>query len=136
VCVCVSMCGSACVCVRLSLLSVTRSQEPDIRHGLSPISRQLFGHSLPRSATAKLNIGARQRPCGSADFVCLRTHRYRTMVCQDLTPGLAPSQHPCMQPHFTPTSSPPDHITVLNTCYPFSTQCRVVKPTGAIAFGV
>ena len=30
-----------------------------------------------------------------------------TMGCQDLTPCLAPSQHPCMQPHFTPASSPP-----------------------------
>jgi len=29
------------------------------------------GHSLPRSAATKLKIGARQRPCGSADFVCL-----------------------------------------------------------------
>jgi len=32
------------------------------------------------------------------------------MACQDLTPGLAPSQHPCMQPHFTPTSSPPTSL--------------------------
>ena len=30
-----------------------------------------------------------------------------TMARQDLTPCLAPLQHPCMQPHFTPTSSPP-----------------------------
>jgi len=30
-----------------------------------------------------------------------------TMARQDLTPGLAPSQHPCIQPHFTPTSSQP-----------------------------
>ena len=52
----------------------------------------------------------RQRPCGSADFVCLRSHRYRTMACQDLTPSLAPSQHPCMQPHFAPTSSPPTSL--------------------------
>jgi len=29
------------------------------------------------------------------------------MARQDLTPGLAPSQYPCMQPQFTPTSSPP-----------------------------
>jgi len=30
-----------------------------------------------------------------------------TTAWQDLTPGLAPSQHPCMQQHFTPTSSQP-----------------------------
>jgi len=30
-----------------------------------------------------------------------------TMARQDLTPCLAPSQHPCMQPHFTPACSPP-----------------------------
>jgi len=30
-----------------------------------------------------------------------------TMACQRLTPGLASSQQHCMQPHFTPTSSPP-----------------------------
>jgi len=30
-----------------------------------------------------------------------------TMLHQDLTLGLAPTQHSCMQPHFTPTSSPP-----------------------------
>jgi len=30
-----------------------------------------------------------------------------TMRCQDLTPGLEPSQHPCMQPHFTPTFCSP-----------------------------
>ena len=33
-----------------------------------------------------------------------------TMACQNLTPGLAPSQHSCMQPHFTPTSSPPTSL--------------------------
>jgi len=116
------------VCVRLSLLSVTRSLEPDIRHGLPPISRQLGGHSLPRSAAAKLQIGARQRPCGSADFVCLRAHRYRTMACQDLTPGLAPSQHPCMQPHFTPTSSPSDNENLLFTHNPPTIHTRHCSP--------
>jgi len=33
-----------------------------------------------------------------------------TMFCQDLTTGLAPTQHPCMQPHYTPTSSPPTSL--------------------------
>jgi len=35
------------------------------------------------------------------------------MACQDLTPGLAPSQHPCMQPHFTPSSSPPTPLQLI-----------------------
>jgi len=30
-----------------------------------------------------------------------------TMTRQDLTPCVAPSQHPCIQPHFTPTCSAP-----------------------------
>jgi len=30
-----------------------------------------------------------------------------TMRRQDLTPSLAPSQYPCMQPHFTSSCSPP-----------------------------
>ena len=68
-------------------------------------ARAQWMSNLPK--IAKLMIGARQRRCGSADFVCFHAHRYLTMACQDLTPGLAPSQHPCMQPHFTPTSSPP-----------------------------
>jgi len=102
--VCVNVRERVSACVSLSLLSVTCSQEPDICHGLPPISRQLGGHSLPRIAAAKLKIGAQQHACGSADFVCLHAHRYLTMTCQELTPGLAPSQHPCMQPHFTPTS--------------------------------
>jgi len=36
-----------------------------------------------------------------------------TMLCQDLTPGLAPTQHPCVQPHFTPTSSPPTPLHLI-----------------------
>ena len=39
-------------------------------------------------------------------FVCVLTTTC-TVRRQELTPGLAHSQHPCMQPHFTPTSSPP-----------------------------
>jgi len=39
-----------------------------------------------------------------------------TMLRQDLTPGLAPSQHPCIQPHVTSTSSPPTplHLIVIS----------------------
>jgi len=33
-----------------------------------------------------------------------------SMLRQNLTPGLAPSQHPCTQPHSTPTSSPPTFL--------------------------
>ena len=36
-----------------------------------------------------------------------------TMLCQDLTPGLAPTHHPCVQPHFTPTSSPPTPLHLI-----------------------
>jgi len=36
-----------------------------------------------------------------------------TMACQDLAPSLATSQHPCMQPNFTPTSSPPTPLHLI-----------------------
>jgi len=49
------------------------------------------------------------RPAAPTLFVFMLTTT-ATMRFQDLTPGLAPSQHPCMQPHFTPTSSPPTHL--------------------------
>jgi len=35
------------------------------------------------------------------------------MLCQDLTPDLAPTQHPCMQPHCTPTSLPPTPLYLI-----------------------
>jgi len=35
-----------------------------------------------------------------------------TMLRQDLTPSLSPTQHPCMQPHFTLTSSQPTPLWV------------------------
>ena len=41
-------------------------------------------------------------------FVFVLTTTY-SVLHQDLTPGLAPSQHLCMQPHLTPNSSPPTH---------------------------
>ena len=41
-----------------------------------------------------------------------------TMLRQDPTPGLAPSHHPCIQSHFTPTSCPPTllHLTAISVC--------------------
>ena len=45
-------------------------------------------------------------------FVCVLTDTC-TMRCQDLTPGLAHSQHPWMQPHFTLTSSPPTPLHLI-----------------------
>jgi len=45
-------------------------------------------------------------------FVCVLTTTC-TMHHQNLTPGLVHSQHPCMQPHFTPTSSPPTPLHLI-----------------------
>ena len=69
---------------------------------LFPSSRQLGGDSLPRSAGAKLMIGARQRQCGSADFVCLRAHCY-------LHHGLPRSDH------WPRTLTTPLHATTLHS---------------------
>jgi len=69
---------------------------------LFPSSRQLGGDSLPRSAGAKLMIGARQRQCGSADFVSLRAHCY-------LHHGLPRSDH------WPRTLTTPLHATTLHS---------------------
>jgi len=105
VCVDVRECVSVCVSFSLFCNTFIGTRHPPRP---TPYFKTIGGHSLPQSAAGKLKIGVRQRPWVSADFVCLRVHRYRTMTSPDLTPGLAPSQHPCMQPHFTPTSSSPD----------------------------
>jgi len=51
-------------------------------------------------------------------FVCVLT-AICTMRRQDLTPDLAPSQHPCMQPHFTLHS----HVLPAHTPAPHSNLC-------------
>ena len=54
-----------------------------------------------------------------------------TMLSQDLTPGLAPSQHPCMQPHFTYTSSPPTSL------HPTAISILAIKlPVRNVALGL
>jgi len=88
---------------------------PRTKHPACPLSQfKTIGGGLPPSET----IGGGLPPSERADkthdwcaatptlfvFVLIATC---TMACQDLTHSLAPSQNPCMQPHFTPTSSPP-----------------------------
>jgi len=48
-------------------------------------------------------------------FVCVIAATC-TMLHQDLAPSLRPTQHPCMPPHSTPTSSPPTplHLIVIS----------------------
>jgi len=80
---------------------------PNIPCVLSPSWRPLGGDS-PKRTWAR---GGKTYDWRAA--APLRAHHYRgcAMVRQDLTPGLAPSQHPCMQLHFTPTSFLPTPCT-------------------------
>jgi len=97
-----------CVSATLGMLTVwiphqkKKSQLKTIGGGLPPSERSGKTYDW-RAATPTL-------------FVCMLIATC-TMARQDLTPGLAPSQHPCMQPHFTPTSSPPTplHLVVIST---------------------
>jgi len=56
-----------------------------------------------------------------------------TMLNQDFTPGPTLTQHPCMQPHFTPTSSPPTqfHLIALSVLAINSLPVRTPAPTVA-----
>jgi len=78
---------------------------PRTKHHLCPLSQfKTIGGGLPPSERGRKTYDW----CAAAPtlfvFVLITTC---TMACQNLTPGLASSQHPCMQPHFTPTSCPP-----------------------------
>jgi len=54
-----------------------------------------------------------------------------TMGRQDLTTCLAASQHPCMQPNFTPTSSPPTplHLVAISV---LATNCLLARTPGLV----
>ena len=63
------------------------------------------GTSLPQS-WARGSYTNDRRAAATTLFVFVLTATC-SMLRRDLTPGLAPSQHLCMPPHFTPTSYPP-----------------------------
>ena len=105
------ICGSACHCICGYTLTIppthTLPNYPRTKHPPCPFSQlKIIVGGLPRGimGARRRNLRlARDAPNLSA-FVLTATC---TMRRQDLTPGLAPSQHPCIQPHFTPTSFPP-----------------------------
>ena len=80
------------------------------QHTLPPYPRtQHPPCPLPQATT----IGGGLSPLNhgrAAATPTIGTHRYLSMLRRDLTPGLAPSQHLCMPPHLTPTSSPPTPV--------------------------
>jgi len=89
------------------LLPIYKENEcfPNIPRVLFPSCRPFGWDSHPRSSWARGGETYYWRATAPNLFVCVLTVTC-TMRCQNLTPGLAHSQHPCMQPHFTPTSSP------------------------------
>jgi len=78
--------------------SCTLSQLKTIEGGLPPLERG--GKTYHWRAAAPIFFA----------FMLIATC---TMARQDLTTGLVPSQHPCIQPHFTPTSSPPTPLYLI-----------------------
>jgi len=102
------ICGSGCHCICGYTLTNpplhTLPYYPRTKHPLCPLSQLTIGGGLPPSEHGSKTYDWRAAAPTLFVFVLIATC---TMACKDLTPGLAPSQHPCMQPHFTPTSSPP-----------------------------
>jgi len=96
---------------------------PQTKHPSCPHSHfKTVGGGLPPSERGGKTYDWRATAPTLFVFVFISTC---TMTCQDLTPGFAPSQHPCMQPHFTPTSSPPTpprHLVTISIGY--KTTCR------------
>ena len=102
------ICGSACHCIcvytltiplphtllyypQTKHLSCTLSQLKTVGGGLPPLERGGKTYDW-RTAAPTFFVFVLIAPC--------------TTARQYLAPGFAPSQHPCMQPHFTTTSHP------------------------------
>jgi len=103
------ICGSACHCICGYTLTIppphTLTYYPRTKHPSCPLSQlKTIGGGLPPSERGGKTYDWR---AAAPTFFVLVLIATCTMARQDLTPDLAPSQHPCMQPHFTPTSSPP-----------------------------
>jgi len=103
------ICGSACHCICDYTLTIrpphTPPYYPRTKHPWCPLSQfKTIGGGLPPSERGGKTYDWRAAAPTFFVFVLIATC---TMACQDRTSGLAPSQHPCIQPHFTPISSPP-----------------------------
>jgi len=99
---------------------------PRTKHLSCPLSQfKTIGGGLPPSERGRKTYDWRAAATTWFVFVLVATC---TMACQDLTPGLAPSQHPCMQTHFTPTFSPPDNENLLFTHNPPTIHTRHCSP--------
>jgi hypothetical protein len=84
---------------------------PRTKHPSCPLSQfKTIGGGLPPSERGRKTYDWRAAATTWFDFVLVATC---TTACQDLAPGLAPSQHPCMQQHFTPTSSQPTPLHLI-----------------------
>jgi len=78
---------------------------PRTKHHSCPLSQfKTIGGGLPPLVHGRKTYDWRAAAPTLFVFVLIATC---IMACQDLEPGFASSQHPCMQPHFTPTSCPP-----------------------------
>ena len=85
------------------------------KHPSCPVSQfKTIGGGLPPSDRGRKTYDWRAAtPVAVPIFFVFLLITTCTMACQDLTPGLAPSQHPCMQPHFTPTCSQPTPLHLI-----------------------
>jgi len=109
------ICGSACHCICGYTLTIppphTLPYYTRIKHPSCPLSQlKTNGGGLPPSERDSKTYD--WRAAVPTFFVCVLIAAC-TMAHQDLTPDLAPSRHPCIQPHFTPTSSPPTPLHLI-----------------------
>ena len=99
------------------MLAVWRHNKPKTKktpllpsNPISPVSsspgHDHWGGTSPPQAWARGGDTYDWRATAPTLFVFVVTATC-SMLRRALTPGLAPSQHLCMPPHFTPTSSPP-----------------------------
>jgi len=102
--ICVPVCPCSCGYTLTDHPPHTLPYYPRTKHPSCPVSQATTlgrGLPLPIMCARRQNLRLAR---GRARFVFVLPATC-TMRHQDLIPGLAHSQHPCMQPHFTPTSS-------------------------------
>jgi len=96
------ICGSTCHCICGYTLTIppphTLPYYPRTKHSLCPLSQlKTTGGGHPPSERVDKTYDWHATAPTFFVFMFIATC---TMAHQDVTPGLAPSQHPCMQPHF------------------------------------
>ena len=132
------ICGSTCHCICGYTLTIppphTLPYHPRTKHSLCPLSQlKTTGGGHPPSERVDKTYDWHATAPTFFVFMFIATC---TMAHQDVTPGLAPSQHPCMQPHFPLAFSLPTPlhlvaISILAIKLPVTARTTGLAPTVA-----